>query len=450
MRIISIRIRNLNSLIGDWTIRLDTPEYTSTGIFAITGPTGAGKSTILDAICLALYGSTPRLDKVTKTSNEIMSRQTADCLAEVRFRTSHGEYLCTWSQKRTGKKSASALQPPKHKLYDASGVALADSTKAVLAAVTELTGMDFPRFTQSMMLAQGHFASFLLADGDKRAPLLEKITGTAIYSEISRNVHERTREEMDKFKTIEAERAAQHLLTEEEEAALKIQYKEISEKTHELTLKEQNLQENMERLKAAEEIARESAALAEEKQRLLQEQSSFLSDEKKLDEAERAVLLSDKIASIHSKQKEIQIDTGRISSLRQQIEKMEVTENKERLSLKTATDDLEKAVRSVQKERELWNIVRKKDAEVEACRRSADEKKRALSQRFHERELCKTARQKALHKKRMAQENLSTLCEEKKCHAGDEYLSDALTSMESNMNLLEKENITFAKLQESI
>ena len=95
MRILSIRIRNLNSLAGDWTVRLDGPEYESGGIFAITGPTGAGKSTILDAVCLALYGCTPRLGKVAKSGNEIMSRQTADCLAEVRFRTPKGEFLCS-------------------------------------------------------------------------------------------------------------------------------------------------------------------------------------------------------------------------------------------------------------------------------------------------------------------------------------------------------------------
>jgi len=74
MRILQVRFKNLNSLVGEWQIDLTHPAFASDGIFAITGPTGAGKTTILDAICLALYGRTPRLNKVTKSGNEIMSR----------------------------------------------------------------------------------------------------------------------------------------------------------------------------------------------------------------------------------------------------------------------------------------------------------------------------------------------------------------------------------------
>jgi len=87
MRILRIRFRNLNSLIGEWEIDLTHQAFASDGIFVITGPTGAGKTTILDAVCLALYGRTPRLGRITKSGNEIMSRQTGECSAEVSFET---------------------------------------------------------------------------------------------------------------------------------------------------------------------------------------------------------------------------------------------------------------------------------------------------------------------------------------------------------------------------
>lgn len=110
MRILQVRFKNLNSLVGEWEIDLTHPAFASDGIFAITGPTGAGKTTILDAICLALYGRTPRLNKVTKSGNEIMSRQTGECFAEVTFETQTGRYRCHWSQHRARKKPAGELQ----------------------------------------------------------------------------------------------------------------------------------------------------------------------------------------------------------------------------------------------------------------------------------------------------------------------------------------------------
>jgi exonuclease SbcC len=121
MKIQQVRFKNLNSLAGEWVIDLTDPAFIADGIFAITGPTGAGKSTILDAICLALYGRTPRLNSVSKNGNEIMSRQTGDCFAEVTFETQAGRFRCHWSQQRARNKIDGALQAPKHE------IALADA-----------------------------------------------------------------------------------------------------------------------------------------------------------------------------------------------------------------------------------------------------------------------------------------------------------------------------------
>ena len=81
MKILKLRFKNLNSLYGEWLIDFSAPEYVSDGIFALTGPTGVGKSTILDAICLALYGATPRLGSISASSNEKIGR--ASCRERV-------------------------------------------------------------------------------------------------------------------------------------------------------------------------------------------------------------------------------------------------------------------------------------------------------------------------------------------------------------------------------
>ncbi len=116
MKILELRFKNLNSLYGEWRIDFTAPEYVSNGIFALTGPTGAGKSTILDAICLALYGATPRLGKITKSGNEIMSRQSGECYAEVVFESQAGRFRCHWEQRRARKSATGSLQDQEHQI----------------------------------------------------------------------------------------------------------------------------------------------------------------------------------------------------------------------------------------------------------------------------------------------------------------------------------------------
>lgn len=223
MRILQIRFKNLNSLVGEWEIDLANPAFTSDGIFAITGPTGAGKSTILDAICLALYGRTPRLSKVTKSGNEIMSRRTGECFAEVVFETQSGRYRCHWSQNRARKRPDGELQAPRQEISDAAtGVIFEAKIRGVADRIELATGMDFDRFTRSMLLAQGGFAVFLQAAPDERAPILEQITGTEIYSRISISVHERYAEEKKRLGLLQAELEGMQLLGMEDERQLGI------------------------------------------------------------------------------------------------------------------------------------------------------------------------------------------------------------------------------------
>ena len=221
MKILELRFKNLNSLYGDWVIDFSAPEYVANGIFALTGPTGAGKSTILDAICLALYGVTPRLRKINKNDNEIMSRQTGECFAEVLFASQAGRFRCHWEQRRARKNAAGHLQDPEHWIVDAdSGLTIENKKSLVTGIIEEKTGMDFDRFTRSILLAQGGFDTFLKADAEQKSRILEQITGTGIYTEISRLVHERQRQEQEKLSLLQAEISGIVLLTPEEELEL--------------------------------------------------------------------------------------------------------------------------------------------------------------------------------------------------------------------------------------
>ena len=219
MKILELRFKNLNSLYGEWLIDFTDPEYVSNGIFALTGPTGAGKSTILDAICLALYGATPRLGKITKSGNEILSRQTGECYAEVLFESQAGRFRCHWSQHRSRKKADGDLQTPKHEISEGTGEKkiIESQLRGVASTIEEKTGMDFDRFTRSILLAQGGFDTFLKADVEQKSKILEQITGTEIYSEISRRVHERQRDEREKLNILNAETSGIVILEPEQE-----------------------------------------------------------------------------------------------------------------------------------------------------------------------------------------------------------------------------------------
>ncbi|MBP8989533.1 MAG: AAA family ATPase [Clostridia bacterium] len=235
MRIIKLRFQNLNSLYGEWVIDFTNPEYMDQGLFAITGPTGAGKSTILDAICLALYGATPRLGRITKSSNEIMSRHTAECFSEVIFQSQAGTYTCHWSQHRAYRRPDGALAEAVHEIseYD-TGRVLETKKRDVLQIIIEKIGMDFEQFTRSILLAQGGFAAFLQASPDERSPILEQMTGTGIYTDISRAVHERQRKELEKLNQIKTEFLSIRFLDEET-------YKVRREELHQLQKQEKEL-----------------------------------------------------------------------------------------------------------------------------------------------------------------------------------------------------------------
>ncbi|SAM68397.1 AAA family ATPase [Cardiobacterium hominis] len=292
MRIHTIRLSNLNALTGTWEIDLDHPAYAD-NIYALTGPTGAGKTTILDAISLALYGRTPRLARIGKAGNEIMSRHSGTCHAEITFSTRTGRYRSHWSQHRARRKAGGELQNPKHELADAeSGELLATGLKDVAAAIERLTGMDYQRFTRAMLLAQGDFAAFLRAAPDERAPLLEQITGTEIYSRISIAVHERLRDALEQQRQLATETAgitpldaATHTALTQESAALQKQLAALAtrqQQTAAALARAQNIAElTAELARLDEQHTAHQAALARfapERERLAAAQSAALLD----------------------------------------------------------------------------------------------------------------------------------------------------------------------------
>jgi DNA repair protein SbcC/Rad50 len=434
MRILQVRFKNLNSLVGEWEIDLMHPAFAADGIFAITGPTGAGKTTILDAICLALYGRTPRLNKVTKSGNEIMSRQTGECFAEVTFETQSGRYRCHWSQHRARKKPDGDLQAPKHEIANAdSGEIFESKMRGVADQIESATGMDFDRFTRSMLLAQGGFAAFLQAAPDDRAPILEQITGTEIYSEISIRVHERQREEREKLNLLQAETAGIVILEPEQEQEISQALETRQKEETDLAAKSADAGKAIAWLSIIDGLKKEIVNLSDEESKLQVDIEAFKPDRERLKRALSAASLDGVYATLTATRKQQADDKealkteeealpGLESSAKEQAETMSAAEQQ----TTRAKEKLKAAIPILQKVRSLDQRLADQEKAVtagdEACKKDSAKIDADTQTRLKEQE-----------KRIKAQQALELVEGYLKEHARDEWLIGGLAGVEEQL-----------------
>lgn len=243
MKILAIRGCNLASLEGEFDIDFTTEPLKSAGIFAITGCTGSGKSTILDAVCLALFNNTPRINKVEKgtiqdvkdntlqlgDSRNILRRGTAFGYAEVDFVSLSGDkYRSRWSVRRAREKVDGKIHVYNIELTNLTANEIQQGSKnELLSKIKELIGLTYDQFTRTVLLAQGDFATFLKAEKKEKADLLEKLTGTDIYSRISTKIYENTQKAKSDLEVVLRNIESVELLSDEQLAEYNSELTEI-------------------------------------------------------------------------------------------------------------------------------------------------------------------------------------------------------------------------------
>jgi exonuclease SbcC len=278
MKILAIRLKNLASLAGPFELDFTAEPLASAGLFAITGPTGAGKSTLLDALCLALFGAIPRLSNVgqskvpeidgdisTNDPRTLLRRGTGSGYAEVDFvGIDQRRYRARWETNRARDNATKKLQASRQTLTDLdSEQILSSQNKTEYKSMLEARlGLNFEQFTRAVMLAQSEFSAFLKADDKERSELLEKLTDTAIYSQLGRRAFSKAREAEKAHDELKARSAGISPLNEEERTALdqRLLEEQGQLKTHQARLKQLEQQQQWLTLLGQLQEARQAAA----------------------------------------------------------------------------------------------------------------------------------------------------------------------------------------------
>ncbi|MGB0807568.1 MAG: AAA family ATPase [bacterium] len=241
MRILRLHLQNVHALRNQWTIQFDQFPLYEAGLFAITGPTGGGKSSLLDAMIVALYGRVPRYGHNTPT--ELMTRHTAETLIELDFAVQQGCFRARWNLRRARGQATGRVQPARHELQNLDTNQTLDLRSSdVPKEVEKLTGLNMERFLRSVILPQGDFAAFLRAKEKERGELLEELTGLHVYSELSELAFSCSRESREALEKLQQQLGTLPLLEEEALRTLRQRLDEYMQQRPKLQATEQRLQ----------------------------------------------------------------------------------------------------------------------------------------------------------------------------------------------------------------
>ena len=263
MKLQKLTIHNIAS-IEDAVIDFENGPLADDSIFLICGPTGAGKTTILDSICLALYGTTPRLknaanesytDKIDSFANGkrediniddprmLMRRGSVNACVELKF-TDHQNHClkATWSCARAHNKMEGKIQAVQWTLADDKDNLISIKKSETESIIRQRLGLTFEQFCRTTMLAQGDFTKFLKSPEKDKSEILEKLTGTEIYSQISKEIHDIYVCRKDTFDKLKERMKGIELLSDEALSDINIQMKQLANKLQQAENKEKALQ----------------------------------------------------------------------------------------------------------------------------------------------------------------------------------------------------------------
>ena len=455
MKILTIRGKNLASLEGEFMLDFTREPLASAGIYAITGPTGSGKSTILDALCLALFARSPRQAAARESGVELRDGEAGsvtpgDCRTILRKGSTEGVAAVTfagpggtpweaeWSVRRARNRPSGKLQDYALRLTNlATGQPWPGTKTEILRETERLVGLTYDQFTRSVLLAQGDFTAFLKAARDEKAALLEKITGTTIYSRISQSIFARSREAEASLKEIRDQLSGIALPAEEEiraleeggatlKAAITVLEQQKEKVRHGLEWHTQKEKWSLLAGEAREEVLAGEAALTEAAGR----EAHFRRVEKIQPARPLVTALQEKKEALRQKEKGLAETEARFTTLK---DGMETLANR----VTQAEHALEAAVRAAAAARPLLVKARELDTLLA-------EQNRQISKAGEERTLVFTQHSQAERLWREQEKERLSLCSER------EALEGWFRERESRKNIAENGPLIVSRLQDAL
>ncbi|MBD9357759.1 AAA family ATPase [Methylomonas albis] len=325
MRILNIVFKNINSLEGEGRVDFDQGPIADSGVFAITGPNGSGKTSILDVITLGLYGETFRFDK---PAEHVITKLTNDSFAQVEFALDGEKFRSTWHVKRPADANKDQVLQPEMSLIRLNDEQelLARTPNTVRTRIAELTGMDFHKFSKSMVLPQGDFAAFLNALDSERMDILEKISGTSIYAEYRQQAEDNFQKSLTRLTQLGKDIELLPLLSPEAVQAAEHDLQDFKDQVVDLKNQQNQLQqqllttENINAIEGRQKQLLEQARKVEAQVELLQKDLQTIADTQQATQfREELILLDGKQGQIVQSQATLDAYRQELNALQRQL-----------------------------------------------------------------------------------------------------------------------------------
>lgn len=313
MRILNLSFQNINSLAGEGRIDFDQGPIAESGVFAITGPNGSGKTSILDVITLALYGETFRF---SKPAEHVITKHTDSGYAQVEFSVAGEKYRAFWQATR----SSNALPDMRlSHLQDQEWHLIAENPNTVRQKLADISGMDFHRFSKSMVLPQGDFAAFLNALDSERMDILEKISGADLYENYRQQIEGQLPAIQKKVGLLEQEMALIPVLPSIEIETAEADLQDFSDQAESLKLALESLQNQQSQFANLRALQEQRLQLSQQEQAVYDQIAKLETQRQQLEQAPATEHLQSELQILNNRQLELEQQQRQLNQLQTEL-----------------------------------------------------------------------------------------------------------------------------------